>query len=260
MKQFSLILLLALPVLGFAQSATAQTNAITPATSRPTADGSDFKKTTRTFDLSVATKGDFSVVALSVNQLHGLGRSHRFRIGYGLRLASAFGSNADYRTAPANLTSGNQSIVALFSNDLIANIDTVRFPKTQINSLNVSINLEYAVTRRFSVGANIDAIGFSFGGKQTGTFTANSPVRSSLSGTAQEASPTTFNLLLISDSDLGSLSSEYYVRYQASSKISVRGGLSFQFNEYTTARKLTFENDRFRTKNFLPMLAVAYHF
>ena len=114
-------------------------------------------------DLSLATNGDFTTAALSLNRLHGIGRANRFRIGYGLRFTSAFGSNTDYRTAPAKLTSGNESIVALFSDDIVSQIDTVRFPKTQINSLNISINLEYAISRKFDVGFNIDAIGFSFG-------------------------------------------------------------------------------------------------
>lgn len=245
MKTLKLLLLLSLPVFSFAQSGGAQV---------------DFKKTTQVLDLSLASKGDFTTVALSLNRLHGLGQSHRFRIGYGLRFTSAFGNNTDYRTAPAKLTSGNESIVALFSEDIIANIDTIRFPKTQINSLNISINLEYAISRKLEVGFNIDAIGFSFGGNQTGTFTANSPVRSSLSGTTQEAKPTAFNLLLISDSDRGSLNSEAYIRYRFTPKVSIRGGLGFQFNEYTTLRKLTLENDRFRAKNAMPLLAVSYHF
>ncbi|GAB3710988.1 hypothetical protein GCM10027592_48140 [Spirosoma flavus] len=247
MKKFCVLLLLLLPDFGFAQS--------NPAISQP-----DFKKITEVLDLSLASNGDFTTAALSFNRLHGLGRSHRFRIGYGLRFTSAFGSNTDYRTAPARLTSGSQSFAALVSEDIIANIDTVRFPKTQINSLNISINLEYAISQKFDIGINIDAIGFSFGATQTGTFIANSPVRSSLSGTAQEAKPTTFNLLLVSDSDLGSLNSEAYVRYKFSPRVSVRGGLSFQFNEYTTTRKLTFENDRFRSKNAMPLLAISYHF
>lgn len=245
MKTLTLLLLLSLPVFSFAQSGNPPV---------------DFKKTTQVLDLSLATKGDFTTVALSLNRLHGLGQSHRFRIGYGLRFTSAFGTNTDYRTAPAKLTSGSESIVALFSDDLVANIDTIRFPKTQINSLNISINLEYAISRKLEVGFNIDAIGVSFGGNQTGTFTANSPVRSSLSGTAQEAKPTAFNLLLISDSDQGSLNSEAYVRYRFTPKVSVRGGLGFQFNEYTTLRKLTLENDRFRAKSAMPLLAVSYHF
>ncbi|MBC8151362.1 MAG: hypothetical protein H7Z72_00465 [Bacteroidetes bacterium] len=250
MKTLVLFVFTLLPV-----SLLAQVNE-TPAPARQY----DFKRITQTVDLSLATVGDFTTAAVSVNRLHGLGRARRFRIGYGLRLTSAFGTNANYRTAPANLTSGNVSIVALFSEDIVANIDTVRFPKSQVNSLNVSINLEYGLTRRFDVGINIDAIGFSVGARQTGTFIANSPFRSSLSGTQQEARVTPFNLLLISDSDIGSLNSEAYVRYRVSPRVSLRGGINFQFNEYTTNRKLTFENDRFRSKNALPMLAVSYHF
>jgi hypothetical protein len=240
---FSLVAL-ALPVSVMAQSA-------------PTF---DFKRINQTADFSVATNGDFSTIALSANRLHGLGRSHRFRIGYGLRFTSVFGNNTDYITAPAKLTSGTQSFAALVTESIVANLDTVRFAKNQVNSLNASINLEFGVTRRFDVGINIDAIGVSFGAKQTGTFTANSPFRSSLSGTQQSARVSPFNLLLISDSDLGSLNSEAYVRYRLTPKVSLRGGINFQFNEYTTDRKLTLENDRFRAKNALPMLAVSYHF
>jgi hypothetical protein len=220
----------------------------------------DFKRINQTADFSVATNGDFSTLALSGVRLYGLGRSHRFRIGYGLRLTSVFGKHTDYITAPAKLTSGTQSFAALVTESIVANLDTVHFAKSQVNSLNASINIEYGITRRFDVGINIDAIGVSFGAKQTGTFIANSPVRSSLSGSQQSARVSPFNLLLVSDSDLGSLNSEVYARYRLTPQISLRGGLNFQFNEYITDRKLTLENDRFRAKNALPMLAVSYHF
>ncbi len=230
--------------------------ALTVAQAQPTA----FARIDQTADLSLASTGTFTTAALSLNRLHGLGHAHRFRIGYGLRLTSAFGSNTDYRTAPARLTSGHESLVALFSDDIIANIDTLRLTKTQVNSLNISILLESALSHRIDVGFTIDALGVSAGGKQTGIFTANSPARSGLSGSVQEASPTSVNLLLISDSDRGSLNSELYARYRVSPRFSVRGGLNFQFTEYTTTRKLTFDNDRFRAKNLLPLLAVSYHF
>jgi hypothetical protein len=220
----------------------------------------DYKPLNQTADLALASNGDFTTVALSYNRLHGLGKSHRFRVGYGVRFTSAFGSNIDHRTAPARLTSGQASFAALFAEDIIANIDTVRFKSVQVNSLNVSIHLEYGITPRLDVGFNIDGLGFSFGGEQSGVFQANQPTRSPLSGTTQTAKPTGFNLLLVSDSDLGSLNSEIYARYRLNDKISLRGGLGFQFSEYTTTRKLTFDNDRFRAKNLMPALAVAYHF
>lgn len=216
----------------------------------------------RTVDMSLATKGSLTTVALSVNQLHGLWTSRRFKIGYGLRLTSAFGKETDYRTAPADLVkgAGKGSVVGLFSKDLKENIDTLRLSKTLAHSINISLNLEYALSHRVDVGFNIDVIGFTFGSKQSGTFMANSPVRSSLSGTVQEARLTSFNLLLGDKSDRGSLNSEGYVRYRLNPRISLRTGLSFQFNEYITDRKLTFDNDRFRSSNLRVLLAAAYHF
>ena len=216
----------------------------------------------QTVDLSLATKGSVTTVALSVNRLHGLWSSRRFKIGYGLRLTSAFGRETDYRTAPANLVkgAGKGSVIGLFKKDLGENIDTLRLPKTLAHSINISLNLEYALSRRLDVGFNIDVIGFTFGSKQTGTFIANSPVRSSLNGTMQEARLTPFNVLLGDKSDRGSLNSEGYIRYRLNSRVSLRTGLSFQFNEYTTNRKLTFDNDRFRSSNLRVLLAAAYHF
>jgi len=254
--KFLFITLLALcPLLSVAQR-----NLSPSATSANQASPYDFQARIRTADLSLASNGDLSSVALTVNQLHGLGRSRRFRIGYGLRFTATAANQLDYITAPAKLTSGQESIVALFTESINNNLDTLRLGKTQTNSLNISIHLEYGITRRLAVGFNIDAIGFSAGAQQSGTFIANGPTRSSLHNTVQVAKPTPFNLLLIGDSDRGSLNSEAYVRYRVSPKVSLRGGIGFQFTEYTTTRKLTLDNDRFRSKNAGIQLAIAYHF
>ena len=222
----------------------------------------DIRAITQTVDLSLATKGSLTTAALSINRLHGLGHAHRFRIGYGLRLTSAFGRTTDYDTAPADLVKGKGkgSVIGLFSKDLEETVDTLRLSQTQGHSVNISLSLEYALSHRVDLGINIDLIGFTFGPNQSGIFIANSPLRSPLSGTVQEASLTSFNILLGDKSDRGSLNSEGYVRYRLNSRFSLRAGLSFQFNEYTTSRKLTFDNDRFRSSNTRVMLAVSYHF
>lgn len=219
-------------------------------------------RVTQTLDLGLATKGSVTTIALSINRLHGLWQSRRLRIGYGLRLTSAFGRNTDYKTAPSELVKGpgKESVLGLFSKDLDENIDTLRLPKTQGHSVNLSFNLEYVLSRRVELGFNIDVVGFTFGPKQSGTFIANRPVRSPLSGTDQEAYLTQFNVLLGDRSDRGSLNSESYVRYRFNPHFSLRTGLSFQFNEYTTTNKLTFGNDRFRSSNLRVLLAAAYHF
>jgi hypothetical protein len=49
-----------------------------------------------------------------------------------------------YRTAPARLTSGQYSIFALFSDDIVSNIDTLQLSKSELGSLNVKIALQYS--------------------------------------------------------------------------------------------------------------------
>lgn len=256
MKSQLVLLLFLSPLLSVAQRTLTQ-SATPPA--RQSSDY-DFQPRIRTADLSVATNGNLSSIALTVNQLHGLGQSRRFKIGYGLRFTATTANQLDYITAPAKLTSGKQSIVALFTENINDNLDTLQLSKTQTNSLNISIHLEYGITRRLGVGFNIDGVGYSFGGKQSGKFISNRPTRSSLHNSTQSAKVTSLNALLISDSDIGSLNSEAYVRYRVTPALSVRGGIGFQFTEYTTDRKLTLDNDRFRAKNAGIQLAVAYNF
>ena len=120
----------------------------------------------------------------------------------------------------------------------------------------LDIHLQYSF-RKLDVGFNIDAIGATVGGQQKGTFVAKS-TGSSFYGTQQTAKPTGFNLLLVSDNDLGSLNSELYGRYWFKETIGLRIGASFQFTEYTTSQKLTFENDRFRNKALMPFIGISF--
>lgn len=212
-------------------------------------------------DISFAVGNGFSP-AFSYAHLYGVGKSKKFKIGYGVRLTSLFAKDVNARTAPANLTSGKQSLAALFSEDIVGNIDTLKLNKLQTNALNLSINLQYSIIPKLEIGFNIDALGFTFGSKQTGTFIAK---QSDVTGKANNgktftAKPTVFNLLLISDSDYGSLNSELYARYWVSPQVGIRAGLSFQFAEYTAEKNVAFDNDRFRSKTLLPMVAVSYKF
>ena len=206
-------------------------------------------------DVALSGIGGFSS-AFSYNQLYGVGKSKRFKIGWGVRLTSFFGKNLDYHTAPARLTSGEVGSQVLFVENVLSNLDTLKLTKTQTNALNLDIHLQYSF-RKLDVGFNIDAIGATFGGQQKGTFVAKS-TGSSFHGTQQTATPTGFNLLLVSDNDLGSLNSELYGRYWFKETIGLRIGASFQFTEYTTSQKLTFENDRFRNKALMPFIGISF--
>lgn len=217
----------------------------------------------KTTDLALAVGKGFSP-ALSFTQMFGVGKSYRFKIGYGVRLTSFFSNNIKARTAPASLTSGTSNFSALVSDDIIANIDTFSVTKAQVNTLNLSINLQYSLSPKLEAGINIDAIGFTFGAKQSGDLIAKASKRTFADGsTVSETKPSNFNLLLVSDSDLGSLNSEVFLRYWLNDKIGIRGGLSFFFAEYTSDKKVAVanqQNDRWRYKSLLPMLAVSFKF
>jgi len=214
-------------------------------------------KNQRYADLSIAAVGGFSP-ALSYNYNWGLGKRGKFKIGTGIRFTYFAKGKTDLITAPASLTSGEKGPQVLFTENILSNFDTLKVSKVGVGYINIPIHLQYSFSQKFEVGFNIDALGLSFGSKQSGTFYASDS--RSLNKTTQTAKPTTFNLLLVSDNDLGSLNSELYARYWVNDKIGFRVGLSFQFVEYTTDKVLTFENDRFRTKNLLPMLAISYKF
>ena len=208
------------------------------------------------FDLAASTaKGHFTT-ALSWSHLHGLGKKGKFNIGYGVRFTSAFNNRQDFVTAPAKLTSGVANPSAMFRENILANFDTLYINEGRVNSLNASIHLQYNLTSRLEAGFNIDALGFTLGKKQEGFYTSS--IYPAGKVTTQTAKPTPFNLLLISDNDIGSLNSELYARYWLTSKIAVRAGATFIFAEYTTDKKLSLDNDRFRNKSWQALLAITF--
>ena len=221
-------------------------------------------KTYKTLDLAVGGGGGGFSPALSFTQSWGLEKSNRFKIGYVVRVTSYFGGKADFRTAPARFTSGESSFSALFADDIIANIDTFSVKSFQTNALNIGIILQYALSNKLEIGVNIDATGKTWGGTVSGDLISKKNKRKFQDGsTSSSANPETFNFLLVSDSDIGSLNSEVYVRYWVTNKIGIRAGISHQFAELTTEKKVEINgrlNDTWRLKTTMPIFAVSYKF
>jgi hypothetical protein len=208
-------------------------------------------------ELSISLGNNEGAYALAYQRSWGVGKSRRFRIGTGLRYTGYLGQEKEFITAPASLTSKMQSPAVLFSKTYEENLDTLVLDIGYTQSVNLLINLQYNITSKLDIGFNIDAIGFSWGKRQIGDFKASS-TDSRYAGTRQTAKPTTFNLLLISDNDIGSLNSELYARYHFSDRFAVKAGLTFLFSEYMADRELAFDNDRYRHKSFQAMVGFAY--
>lgn len=183
-----------------------------------------------------------------------VGKKKKFMIGLGGRFTSYIAQNQYYETAPAELTSGSTGPGVIFEETITANIDTFLISNPAVFAINALIDLGYQFSENFSVGFNIDAVGFSFGGEKQGNYINGSQ------GQMSSAKPTTFNALLVSDNDLGSLNSELYAKYRISDRWSARAGLQFLFTEYTTStevQQLPEPNDRFRNKSLMFMIGAS---
>lgn len=194
-------------------------------------------------------------VSLSLGKDWGLWKSKKFAVGIGGRFTSYFGANQYYITAPAELTSGDTGPFVIFKENIEENIDTFLIKSPQVNSLNLLINLRYKFSEKIMAGFNIDLIGFSFGGSKKGNYI------NGFEGGMENASPTEFNILLISDNDKGSLNSELYVKYYWNEKWGAKLGAQFLFTEYTTeteVQQFPEPNDRFRNKSLMIALGVNF--
>jgi hypothetical protein len=182
------------------------------------------------------------------------GQHQKFEFAIAGRFTSYLGQNQYYITAPAELTSGSTGPFVIFKENIPENIDSVLINWPQINALNVAIHLGYQFNSRLSISFNIDAIGFSLGQQKSGRYINGA------FGQQTQVTPSAFNLLLISDNDLGSLNSELCARYYWPSQWGIKAGIQFLFTEYSTeteVQQLPEPNDRFRDKSLLLAIGVT---
>lgn len=206
------------------------------------------QKHEKTVDLNLAvgsSQGSFAGYYLHNWKI---GKHKKIQIGLGGRFTAYLGANQYYSTAPAKLTSGATGPGVLFLDNVTANIDTFLLASPQVFAINAMINLGYDFTDTFSMSFNIDAIGFSFGSQKKGNYI------NGFMGQFTTATPTPFNILLISDNDWGTLNSELTGKYKINEKWAIKIGVQFLFTEYTTTTKVQQApeaNDRFRNKSLM---------
>jgi hypothetical protein len=209
---------------------------------------------------SLAAGQNQFTTTLSYRYLWNFGKKKQWQMGAGARLTNSFGTQNYLITAPAKLTSGKTGPAVFFADQIIPNIDSIYIAKSQVNALNITVNFGYKINDKFSLGFDIDAIGFSFGSNKSSTYFGNNGAI----GNAN-AKPTAFNLLLVSDNDLGTLNSEFFGQYNINKKWSTKLAFQFLFVEYTTDSKIQTaptgdKNDRFRYKSSQASLGITYSF
>jgi len=209
-----------------------------------------------------------SMTTLSVNRVQywGVGRKLKhFKFGLGGRLTAAFGKNGnDYITAPAILTSGKTGPGVFFADQINQNIDTLTLQRTTNFILNAYLALSYDFSSRWAAEFNIDLAGISFGPQTSGILyfkegKSITPFAGDVREIYTDARPSTYNVLLISDNDRGSLNSEFFVSYRVRKNAKIRVGASFLFNEYRVKSAVQYTNsigtfvdtDRYRLKSLM---------
>jgi hypothetical protein len=203
-------------------------------------------------DLSIA-KAQQSASASFTRNWH-VGRNKKIIIGTGLRTTAFLAHDVYYVTAPAELTSGSKGPQVFFKSNILANMDSLLVRRPSLFFINTQIDLGYQFNDKLSVVFNIDVFGLTFGKGVDGTY-----INGAQTSDAQ-AKPTTFNLLLVSDNDRGSLNSQLFAKYSLNEKWSLKGGFGFLFTEYTTATEVQQSpspNDRFRKKSLMFMLGTV---
>jgi hypothetical protein len=206
-------------------------------------------------DANLAIGDSEGSLAFSLNYDKGVGKRKKIIIGLAGRLTSYLGKNQYYVTAPAELTSGSTGPGVLFKENIEANMDTFLIKNSQVNCFNLAITLGYNLSARILFRFNIDVIGFSFGRSVNGNYINGNE------GSMESASPTIFNLLLVSDNDKGSLNSEFFARYLLNDNWAIKAGVQFLFTEYTTdsqVQQFPEPNDRFRNKSLMFSAGVSY--
>jgi hypothetical protein len=199
---------------------------------------------TGTFGVGMAESSPTFVWSLSYEQTHGLLKSKKLRLGYGLRFGAFMRSNdLTYITAPYRLTKDEL-------------IDTLVIANPQNFSLNAAFHLEYIFVPKFKAGFNIDVVGLSFGGQRDANYVYSGNDGGFPGQTT--ARPTTLSALLVGDNDWGQLFSEFYVAYAPTEKLWIKAGANMTFSEYTTAVELNNNNNRFRHKGQFLFLGISY--
>lgn len=172
----------------------------------------------------------------------GLGKTEKFSISPGIRVSSHWIRNGDFTTAPAHLASKNELV------------DTLRIDQGYLVSVNLAIDFRYQLAQKWALGFNIDFAGITLGNE------ISSKINSTFGTFFPLAKPTSGNLLLVDNRDIGTLYSEFYLQYQLSQKVSLKSGLCHVFTEYSTDKKYIpgIDNNRYRSKHNGLMVGLVY--
>jgi opacity protein-like surface antigen len=190
-----------------------------------------------------------SSIAASYVRNWKISKRKKLEAGFGFRWTTYAGTQKDFITAPAKLARTNTiPFLIFFAGQRTDFHDTLSVQRPLTHSGNISINLGYNFTRKWSAGFNIDLVGFTFGSESSAILRSNG-----ITKTEPMAKPAGFNVLLTGDHDRGSLNSEFFLKYKINDQWGIRAIYQFVFVEYKTENVQQVApdgtlNNRFRNK------------
>ena len=219
-------------------------------------------------DFSAAAGSSQATFSLSYVHNWRLGKVKKFEVGLGARWTTFTGSKVDFLTAaPAKYTrSFTAPFIIFFAGQKEENFDTLTVQRPLTHSINITLNLGYHIGTKWYAGFNIDAIGFTFGRSGSSVFTGHNATNG-MKGTFIDpnSKPSSFNVLLTGDHDIGTLNSEFFIRYKLSSRIQLKALYQFIFVEYESNVEFVEQqiqdgptNNRFRNKGNLFGLGLSF--
>ncbi|MGA0558249.1 hypothetical protein ACO2Q8_16435 [Larkinella sp. VNQ87] len=224
-------------------------------------------------DIGAAFKKDYWVPSLTYFEMLNLDANQIFSIGWTARLGAFYGDNLNYTTAPSRLTREKTGFAALGAPLVEANIDTMRFDWVTVTTVNFGLRAQVKLGP-VEVGAGADLIGFGFGKNRegryrsaTGQFNAASSdqdvdsLLNFVNHPRQYAQPQRVNVRLLGDNDLGSLSTEVYVRLRLMRRLGIKAGYHWITTEMRASNKNVVDNNqRFRNRATMTYVALTFPF
>ncbi|GAB3694391.1 hypothetical protein GCM10027592_15250 [Spirosoma flavus] len=224
------------------------------------------------YDIGMAYSTQHYNPSITYYQLLNTGDRRLFALGWTLRAGAFYGDNLNYYTAPARLTRGKTGFGALGAPLIDKNIDTIRYDYVSMTSVSVGVRAQFNLGI-VEIGASADLVGLTLGKSRIGRYkssTGQFTVKNATGGdsltlyyqgvnTFQKTSPSTFNVRLLGDNDIGTLATEVYARVYITPRIAVKAGYQWLTTETSAAnRDVVADNNRFRHRAGMGYLALTF--
>ncbi|GAB3992670.1 hypothetical protein GCM10028807_26050 [Spirosoma daeguense] len=224
------------------------------------------------YDVGMAYSAQHYNPSIAYYQLLHVGNRKLFALGWNFRVGAFYGDNLNYYTAPARLTREKTGFAALGAPLVEKNIDTIRYDYVSMTSVSFGIRgqINLGIVQ---LGASADLLGLTLGKSRIGRYkssTGQFAIKSASgndstttyfqgTNTFQKTSPSTLNVRLLGDNDIGTLATEVYARVYISQRIAVKAGYQWLTTETNAVnRDVVADNNRFRHRAGMGYLALTF--